>query len=555
MGHRRRGTLVILCVGVLLAFAVYGRAGTVQPLVPDANRALGLAGRGGRPAEADDRAEVSILGPWSGADVDCFWAVAQPFAQRQGLKLSFESTPDVPAVLAARVAAGTPPDVAILPGVRLVREYAQAGKLVPLRRVLDAEQLEREYPAGWAEAVSVGGEAYGAYYRAANKSLVWYNPAEFRQRKWTVPLTWDELIDLGERIVGRGLTPWSVGLQCGAADGEPGTDWIENIMLRSAGAGAYDRWVNHEIAWTDEAVRQAFLLWGQIVGRPRNLYGGPPAALQTDWLEAADALYQDVPEAYLYMEGSFIQPLIANRFPKQAVEKDYDCFPLPAMSLQSEVPVLADADTVVLFRQTPQSEALLRYLIGDEAKAIWLQCGGYVAPSAKPDLDAYPDPLSRRAARQLVQAETVRFDASEQMPEPVADAFRQAVREFVANPGRLDAILAEVEEVATKAYAGTATEASSQARAEEAEPAAWLGSGATDVRSPSAGTASLRVATGLDATTRRPIAPAGESEGEMQHQQPHWAGEQSGFRLPRQPSEHETVCGRPWWRPRLEPDR
>lgn len=441
-------------MGILVGFAAYGRAEETRPLAGLEGRAISAvaSSRGGRAAGRAAPAQVSIIGSWTGPDLDAFWALAQPFAQRQGVKLSLESTPDVASVLSARVAAGEVPDVAILPGVGLVRQYAQAGDLVPLQGVLDADRLAREYPAGWLEALSVDGRLYGAIFRLANESLVWYNPGEFQRRRWTVPLTWDEMIDLGERIARRGLAPWSVGLECRSGDGEPGTDWIENILLRLAGGEAYDRWVQHRIPWTDKAVREAFLQWGKIVGRPRNLCGGPQAALRTDSADAVDALYQDVPAAYLYMEGSFVQPLIARRFPHQVVGRDYDCFALPPMSQPGEAPVLAGADTVVLFNPTPQAEALVRYLTSREAQVVWLQRGGSVAPNAELDLDEYPDPLSRRAARQLVEAETVRFDASQQMPAPVADAFRQAVREYVANPGRLDSILAEVERVAEDTY-------------------------------------------------------------------------------------------------------
>jgi alpha-glucoside transport system substrate-binding protein len=397
---------------------------------------------------------VSVIGPWAGPDLDSFWAVAQPFAQREDVKLSFESTPDVGSVLAARLEAATPPDVAILPGIGLLREYARAGLLVPLRGVLSLETLRRRYPEGWLEAVSVDGEVYGAFYRVTHKSLVWYNPGEFQSRRWTVPLTWEDLVTLSDRIARSGLTPWSVGLHGRSASGEPGTDWVESIVLRTAGPAAYDRWVRHEIPWTDEVVREAFLQWWQIVGRPRNLYGGPRTALETDWSDAVDALYQSLPVAYLCLEGSLMQPLIARRFPRQMAEKDYDFFLLPSMSLEDETPVLAGAEIIVVFNDTPAARALVQYLTSPAAQAIWVRQGGFVVPNRELDPAEYPDCLSRRAARQLLEAEILRFDASQQMPAPVAEAFRQAVREFVANPGRLDAILAGVERVARDTYAG-----------------------------------------------------------------------------------------------------
>ncbi len=437
---------------MLMAFGAVERGGQYTSPVGDAQRALPSRVLDAQPREELAGGEVTVLGPWTGQDLDGFWAVVQPFAQRHGVKVVFESTPDVPSILAARIAEGTPPAVAILPGAALVERYARAGALAPLQHLVDVQRLERQYPAGWLDLVTVEGEIYGLFCRVANESLVWYNPAEFQRRRWTIPQTWGEMVALGDRIAASGLTPWALGLQGRSGNIEPGATWIANLILLN-GPQTYDRWIRHEIPWTDPAVRQAFLRWGQIVGRPRNLYRGPSGALPASWADAVDALYQDMPAAYLHLEGSFAQTLIARHFPQRTAGRDYDFFPLPPLRLQEEAPVLASADAVVLFQATPQSEALLRYLAGPEAQANWARRGGFVAPNRELDLGEYPDPLSRRAARQLVEAGTLRFDALQLLPPAVGQALRNAVRDYVANPGRLDAILASIEQVVRAAYA------------------------------------------------------------------------------------------------------
>ncbi len=397
--------------------------------------------------------QVSILGPGAGPDLDAFRAVLRPFIQETGVTVSLEATPDVASVLAARIEEGVPPDIAILPGSSLLQRYARAGYLVPLRRVLDLEQMRAQYPEAWLSLGSVQGELYGIFCRAANQSIVWYDPSEFQRRNWLVPATWNEMMRLADRIANAGLTPWSIGLRGPAGSVTPGVEWIENIILRSGGPETYDRWLRHEIPWTDPAVREAFLRWGQIVGRPHYLRDGPRGALQTSGADAADALYRDIPEAYLAMGSSALQPLIARRHSDQKGGRDYDFFPLPPMDPQDDVPVLGTADVVVMFNGTPQAAALMRHLAGEKAQAIWVQRGGFIAPSRRVALKEYPDSLSRRAARQLLEARVLRLDACEQMPPEVEEAFHDAVREFVANPRQLEAILAGVEKVAQEAYA------------------------------------------------------------------------------------------------------
>ena len=86
------------------------------------------------------------------------------------------------------------------------------------------------------------------------KSMVWYPKDDFDAAGYEVPETWDDLIALSDQIVADGGTPWCVGFESEGATGWPATDWMEDIMLRTAGADVYDQWVNHEIPFNDPAV-------------------------------------------------------------------------------------------------------------------------------------------------------------------------------------------------------------------------------------------------------------------------------------------------------------
>ena len=73
------------------------------------------------------------------------------------------------------------------------------------------------------------------------KSFGWYNKKEWAKRGYEIPKTWDELRALEEKMVADGITPWTVGFESGAATGWPGTDWLEDMMLRTAGPKIYDK--------------------------------------------------------------------------------------------------------------------------------------------------------------------------------------------------------------------------------------------------------------------------------------------------------------------------
>ena len=78
------------------------------------------------------------------------------------------------------------------------------------------------------------GKHYGVPTNINLKSMVWY-PKEGSTKGYTVPKTWDELIALSDKIKADGSTPWCIGFGSEGATGWPATDWMEDIMLRTAG--------------------------------------------------------------------------------------------------------------------------------------------------------------------------------------------------------------------------------------------------------------------------------------------------------------------------------
>ena len=90
------------------------------------------------------------------------------------------------------------------------------------------------------------------------KSFVWYSPQAFKDNGYEVPTTLGRAAR-AHRQDRRGqprrrVKPWCAGIESGDATGWPATDWIEDVMLRTAGPETYDKWVNHEIPFNDPAV-------------------------------------------------------------------------------------------------------------------------------------------------------------------------------------------------------------------------------------------------------------------------------------------------------------
>jgi len=399
--------------------------------------------------EEKPKGAVTVLGVWGGDELTNFQEAVFPFTDETGIGMAFEGTRDLAAVLTTRVEAGNPPDLAILPNPGQMYELAEDGNLIDISKFMDMDKLNTNYAKAWLDLASYDDTLYGIFYKVANKSLIWYNPTAFADAGYDIPTTWDELIALSDKIVSDGKAPWAIGFESGAASGWPATDWIEDIMLRTAGPDVYDKWVSHEIPWTDPAVKTAWETFGEIVGKEDYQYGGTTGTLTTFFGDATAPLFTDPPEAYMHRQASFITGF----FPEgvEAVT-DYDFFPFPPIDPAYGTPVLGGADLIVMFNDTPEARELMEYLASAQPQEIWASAGGFISPSKEVNLDSYPDELTKKMADMVVKAEVFRFDASDLMPAAVgAGSFWSGTLNYVGGED-LDTILGEIEASAVEAY-------------------------------------------------------------------------------------------------------
>ena len=95
------------------------------------------------------------------------------------------------------------------------------------------------------------------------KGLIWYNTGELDRA--SAPATWDELKTAAAAAATGDEKTWCIGVESGGDSGWPGTDWIEDIVLRQAGTDVYDGWVAGTTPWTDPAIKAAFEEFGTAV--------------------------------------------------------------------------------------------------------------------------------------------------------------------------------------------------------------------------------------------------------------------------------------------------
>jgi len=366
--------------------------------------------------------------------------------------VDFTGTRDLAAILTTRVAAGNPPDVSALPNPGQLEQFAKIGALVDLATFMDMSKVKSDYAKTWLDLASYKGKLYGFFISADLKSLVWYSPKAFASAGYKVPGTWDELLALSDKIVADGKAPWAIGLESGAASGWPGTDWIEDIMLRSTSPEVYDEWVGHQIPWTDPKVKRAFQLFGRIARNEKYLYGGTTGALTANFGDAPNALFTTPPNAYMHRQATFIKSFILKANPDLVAGVDFNFFPFPPIDAEYGTPALGAADLFSMFNDTPEARALMKYLITPGAQEIWVAALGKLSANGRVNPNAYPDELTRKAAEILVGAKTFRFDGSDLMPAAVgAGTFWSGILDYVGGEN-LDTVLEAIETSAVDAY-------------------------------------------------------------------------------------------------------
>ncbi|UCD71091.1 MAG: carbohydrate ABC transporter substrate-binding protein [Syntrophobacterales bacterium] len=395
---------------------------------------------------------VNVIGTWSGSELKDFQDVVSPWEKKTGHTMAFVSTRDLNAVLTTRLEAGDPPEMAILPNPGFMYELAGNGKLVALDTILDMNRIKKDYARTWLDLGRYQGKLYAIFYKASSKGTIWYSPKNFKAKGYSVPKTWEEMITLSNTILSQGGTPFVIGAESGAATGWPLTDWIEIIVLNQFGPEIYDKWVNHEIPWTDPAIRRAFETLGKIVHTQGYVYGGSVGVLATNFINGTYVLYTTPPGAYMNYLGGFAQGFIKKQYPNLRPGEDYAFFPFPTIDPRYAGGVTGGADVIVLTKDTPGARSFIRFLSTPKAQEIWAKKGGFIASNKSVKLDTYPDAIAKQMALQLANAKIFRFDGSDLMPAEVNDSFWKATVEYVNNPAGLEKILKYAEEVAMEAY-------------------------------------------------------------------------------------------------------
>ncbi|MFF0190686.1 ABC transporter substrate-binding protein [Streptomyces sp. NPDC005244] len=454
--HRSRRTAqaaaAALVAGALTLTACGGDNGG-KDKGSDGGTATASGGTGSVTLPKLDGDTLEVAAVWTGAEQANFKKVLAEFEKRTGAKVTFVPAQDpIINFLGSKIAGGAPPDVAMLPQVGAIKQAVDKKWAKPIGPDAQA-QLAKNYAQGWQDLGKVDGKQYGVYYKAANKSLVWYNAKVFENAGAKEPKTWKDFLTTAQTVYDSGVTPVSVG----GADGWTLTDWFENIYLSQAGPEKYDQLAQHKIKWTDPSVKDALTTLAQIWGDKNLIAGGPDGALQTEFPASVTQTFTggDQPKAGMVFEGDFVAVNIAET--KAKIGTDAKVFPFPAVG--DKPPVVSGGDAAVVLKDSKAAQALVTFLASPDAATIQAKLGGYLSPNKSVALSAYPNAVQQKMAKALIAAgDDFRFDMSDQAPQSFGGTPGKGewkdLQDFLKNPKDIAGAQKKLESDAAAAYKG-----------------------------------------------------------------------------------------------------
>ncbi|MFX0537248.1 ABC transporter substrate-binding protein [Ornithinimicrobium sp. Y1847] len=393
---------------------------------------------------------TSIISPEDEPHIESF----KPFEECTGATVNYEGSREFEAQLLVRLESGNAPDIAYVPQPGLIARIAQdfPDKIYEVGEDA-ASNIDEYYAPEWKEYGSVDGTLYGAPLGANAKSFVWYSPSAFDEGGYEIPETWDELMALSDQIASDhpDTQPWCAGIESGGATGWPATDWVEDMVLRTAGVDTYDQWVNHEIPFNDPAIVEAIDKAGEILRDEKYVnggLGGVQSIATTPFGEAGLPILDGA--CFLHRQASFYQ---ANWPEGTEVAEDGDVFAfyLPGMTAD-ERPMLGGGEFTVALAdpaERPEVAALQAYLTSPEwsNEKARVTGAGWISANSGLDPENLSSPIDQLAFETLTdESYTFRFDGSDLMPAAVgAGTFWSEMTAWIASGKDTQAVADAIE--------------------------------------------------------------------------------------------------------------
>lgn len=432
--NRLKMQLTLLAV-VALVLAACGGGGADTTAGGDTTTA---AGDTTTAATGDGVADFTLFGAPTGVEGDALQGFIDVYNTETGSNITYTGVSEFEQQLRIQVDGGDPPAVAFTPQPASICAFADEGALVSLETMgFDIEAMEADHSKYWMDlGVCDDGNHYGIPWFPNFKSIVFYSIPAFEAGGYEIPATYEDMVALSAQMVTDGQTPWCFGFGSGDATGWPGTDWIEDIMVRQQGSEVYAQWYNHEIPFNDPAVVQAFDTFGEIFFGEGFVLGGPENVSGIIFEDSPGPLFSDPAGCAMLKQGSFISNFFTTAADyEDGEESEIGVFAFP--TIDGNTGAMGGGDTLIVFDGAPENVVAIKDWITPEWQCTLASAsGGGIAPygghgvtgverlpgNKNVDPNCYESDASKTFATAItaaLAANTFVFDASDLMPPEV----------------------------------------------------------------------------------------------------------------------------------------
>lgn len=367
--------------------------------------------------------------------------VVDAFNKRGGAKgsLNTVASETFRTQLPTYLTSATPPDLYTWYPGSVAESYARKNLLLDVSDIWAEPEL-----AGYSDALkklctdSAGKKVFvpttyywwGVFYRKSNFA------------KWGVkePKTWDEFLDLCDKLKSKGVAP--IGLGAGGGTPWVASSWFDYLNIRINGAKYHRDLLAGKHRFDDPEVRKVFDRWSEA------LPFFDPNSTALPFQDATTALLQG--RTGMMLIGTFF----ADAAPKDQLD-DIDFFRFPV--IDPKVPLAEEAPTDGYFASArtgrkDETKEMLRYLATAEAQEIYLKGSSGTSLPAHPDAKDSGTPLVVKGRKLIENAADITQFFNRDSSDALAPTADTALTHFLSKPKEIGSILTTWQRDAQKIW-------------------------------------------------------------------------------------------------------
>jgi multiple sugar transport system substrate-binding protein len=366
---------------------------------------------------------ITLVGPWSGAEMDGFLPILERFEALSGINVKYRvlRAEDLITLLPAQFAAETAPGDVIFMWGWFIADQAANGHVLEVTDLID----EADFLDGTFGPVTVDTEIYGGAYTGKVKPGFWYRKSFFADNGLTptnATSTWAEFAALLADI--DAVTP-EEPIVSGDGVGWPLSDITEHFLITFGGAQLQYDLIDGTEDWTTDPVRGIFEDYlVPTLGNFSDPLTWDSTAINSWWQG----------DYGLYFMGSWITGMVDNA-------TDLGIIPLPGCDA-----LVLPADYFFIPTYTEyadEAKELFSFLIGAEAQRLQVAQGGHLATNINVPLDEYP------AVDQMVYEYIADFAIAPDLDDTLGGDFQSTfwdqLKLLWVDPTELDNVLTAIQ--------------------------------------------------------------------------------------------------------------